>query len=397
MSRPRRSARGGWEATVELGTGRAGNRLRRHVRGPTKAVVAAKVADLQARRRIGADTARQPTLDEWMTTWIAGRSLEVRPWTMAGYRSDLRHISAAIGHVRIDRLVAEDIEQLWCSMRDSGLSGGTVAHVRRTLSAALNAAVKRGRIARNPVLAASTPRHSPPEVVPFTAVEVQAILAAAAEDRHPARWTLALAYGLRQGEALGLQWQDIDFDSGTVAIRRSLGVRTWHHGCGGTCGRKRGADCFRRHSGGLGAAELKTPSAVRTLFLPVPLIGQLRAARVAQVAERLAAGELWQLGPGGGWVFASPIGRPVHPSADWAAWKELLATAGVRDARLHDARHSAATTMLVLGLDARTVMGLLGWSQLSLTARYQHVVPELREEAARRIGEHLWGTGTTVV
>jgi integrase len=336
--------------------------------------------------------ARQPALDEWMTTWVRGRELELRPWTLAGHRSDLRHISASIGHVRIDQLVAEDIEQLWRYMRDSGLSGGTVAHARRTLSAALATAVKRGRIPRNPVAAASTPRYTPAEVVPFAFAEVQAILAAAAtKDCHLARWTLALGFGLRQGEALGLQWHDVDFEAGTLAIRRSLCVRTWQHGCGNTCGRNRGADCPSRHSGGLVAAETKTSSAVRTLSLPPPLLNQLCAGRAVQAAERLAAGELWQPGPGGGWVFASSLGRPLHPAADWRAWKELLSSAGVRDARLHDARHSAATSMLVLGLDARTVMGLLGWSQLSLTQRYQHLVPELRQEAARRIGEHLWG------
>jgi len=393
MSRPRRCPRGGWEATVELGIDRSGKRLRRHVRGPTKAAVAEKVVDLESRTRNGVETARQPTVDEWLTTWVAGRALEVRAQTLKGYRADLRHISASVGHISIDRLTAEDVEQLWRDILATGLSGGTVAHVRRTLSAALNAAVKRGRIFRNPVAAASTPRHVPDEVVPFTSTEVQAILAAATTARHPARWSLALAYGLRQGEALGLQWGDVDFPTGTVMICRALARRAWQHGCDGTCAGKRGADCPSRHSGGLAAGATKTRSAVRTLTLPPVIVDQLRVGRSAQAAERLAAGELWSPGPGGGWVFATPTGRPLDPRNDWQSWKELLSAARVRDARLHDARHTSATGMLVLGFDARTVMGLLGWSQLSLVQRYQHVVPELREEAARRIGEHLWGAG----
>lgn len=216
-------------------------------------------------------------------------------------------------------------------------------------------------------------------------------LPAAAKDPHPARWTLALAFGLRQGEVLGLQWRDVDLDAGTLAVRRSLAVRIWQHGCDGTCGRKRGAECPSRHSGGLVAAEPKTPSALRTLTLPLPLVDQLRAEHERQSAQRLALGDLWEPGPGDGWVFPAPTGGPIHPARDWRSWKELLTAAGVRDARLHDARHTSATTMLVLGLDARTVMGLLGWSQVSLTTRYQHVVPELRAEASRRIGDHLWG------
>lgn len=81
--------------------------------------------------------------------------------------------------------------------------------------------------------------------------------------------------------------------------------------------------------------------------------------------------------------------------SDLKQWKQLLVAAGVRDARLHDARHTAATLLLVQGVDARTVMDLLGWSHVSMTRRYQHVVSELRSEAARRVGVALWGTDLT--
>jgi hypothetical protein len=82
------------------------------------------------------------------------------------------------------------------------------------------------------------------------------------------------------------------------------------------------------------------------------LLPHLRAHRVAQSAARLAAGELWE-----DWdlVFAQPNGRPIQPRHDWEAWKALLASAGVRDARLHDARHTAATLLLEQGVDIRVV------------------------------------------
>ena len=97
---------------------------------------------------------------------------------------------------------------------------------------------------------------------------------------------------------------------------------------------------------------------------------------------------MWRLAPpkrglysGSGRIFASPIGKPIDPRRDWEEWKRVLADAGVRDARLHDARHTAATFLLVAGVDTRTVMDLLGWSQPILTVRYQHVVDELKQEA----------------
>ena len=73
-------------------------------------------------------------------------------------------------------------------------------------------------------------------------------------------------------------------------------------------------------------------------------------------------------------------------------WVEFLEGAGVRPARLHDARHTAATLLLVQGVDQRLVMDMLGWTSPTMTAGYQHVVPELVEEANRRMSELLWSS-----
>ena len=114
----------------------------------------------------------------------------------------------------------------------------------------------------------------------------------------------------------------------------------------------------------------------------------MRAHRTAQLEERLRAGSEWQ---DNGLVFTQPNGKPVDPRADNRAWKALLRDAGVRDARLHDARHTAATLLLLQGVDDRVVMEIFGHSQLSMTARYQHVMPELARDAAERMGNALWG------
>jgi integrase len=90
-------------------------------------------------------------------------------------------------------------------------------------------------------------------------------------------------------------------------------------------------------------------------------------------------------------VFATNRGRPIDPRRDWRAWKELLADAGVRDARLHDARHSAATFLLLAGVDTRTVMAILGWSQPMMILCYQHVVDRHRCDAAQRLECYFWG------
>ncbi|WP_442937483.1 tyrosine-type recombinase/integrase [Nocardioides sp. URHA0020] len=82
----------------------------------------------------------------------------------------------------------------------------------------------------------------------------------------------------------------------------------------------------------------------------------------------------------------------MDPRADLREWKEILAEAGVRDVRLHDARHTAATILLVQGVDKRVVMDLMGWSSEAMLRRYQHVVDELRVEAVRKSTSYLYGT-----
>jgi integrase len=118
----------------------------------------------------------------------------------------------------------------------------------------------------------------------------------------------------------------------------------------------------------------------------------LRSHRQVQLEDRLRAGALWE---DHDLVFAQPNGRPIDPDRHTKAWNAFLARVGVRPARLHDARHTAATLLLVQGVDTRTVMDLMGWSQISMTKRYQHVVPELRRAAAERMTEVLWGPTAT--
>jgi hypothetical protein len=124
------------------------------------------------------------------------------------------------------------------------------------------------------------------------------------------------------------------------------------------------------------------------LALPAPLLARLRAHRRDQAAERLTAGASWQ-----DWdlVFCTPTGTPVDSRDHWEDWHALLKEAGVREARVRDARHTAATLLLEQGIDIRVVQQILGHSQLSQTQRYTHVTRELTQHAADRMGEALWG------
>ncbi len=228
-------------------------------------------------------------------------------------------------------------------------------------------AEKWGLVSRNVAKLVDPPRVPRHEIEPLTPEQARQLIEAAAEDRLRTLWVTALATGLRQGELLALRWEDIDLDAGTLTVKRSM---------------------QRLVGKGLVFDEPKSRAGRRGIMLPNGLREALRAHRTAQLEERLAAGSEWQEH---GLLFAQVNGRPIDPGSDWKSWKALLALASVRDARLHDARHTAATLLLQQGVPARVAMQILGHSQISLTlGTYSHVVPELAQEAADRIDRVLW-------
>jgi integrase len=374
-----------------MGTRDNGRADRRHVRGATRAEVALKVRKLERERDSG--TARPAgqrwTVAGWLEYWIANVAAppHVADNTHSGYLVDVnRHLIPGLGAHRLEKLAPEHVERLYAKLQLSGMSPGGVHHVHRTLRAALNEAVRRTYLSRNPVLLAKAPKLTELEVEPYGVEEIQRLLDTASQWRNSARWAVALALGLRQGEALGLRWEDVDLDAGVMRIRRSRLRPKYAHGCGGTCGRRPGY-CPQRVQVRPDAGGVKSKAGRRMIGLPPELAALLRAHQAEQEQERAAARQLWR---GEGWVFASRTGQPLNPNSDYHEWKRLLNDAGLREARLHDARHTAATVLLLLGVPARTVMALMGWSSADMAARYQHVTDTIRQDVARQVDDLIW-------
>jgi integrase len=260
-----------------MGTAPDGRPVRCDVRGATRAEVTQKVTELERRCSAGAVTVTgRTTLAAWLEDWIALRDSlgTVRPLTVKGCRTDQRRIVDAIGRVQLGKLNQAHIEQLWKSMVREGLS---VAHCRCTLMAALNDAVGRGLLLRNPVKTAVTPRARAPRIEPYSVAQMTKLLRAAEESRNAPRWTVAIALGMRQGEVLGLCWDDVDLDAGVLRITWQLQRLGWRHGCADPrqC-RKRRADCPQRWGGGLRRTEPKSDAGRRPLALPPTVIRELR-------------------------------------------------------------------------------------------------------------------------
>lgn len=382
-----------WHGRVTMGVRDDGKPDRRHVRGKTRAEVARKVRKLEQERDRGAvrKAGERWRVDDWLRHWIDNVAVEPRisEYTHRGYRVDVEnHLIPGVGAHWLERLEPEHLERLYAKMQAAGLSGGTAHHVHRTIRSALNEAVRRGHLTRNPAILAKAPAASEEEVEPYEVEEIQRLLELAAQRRNSARWAVALALGLRQGEALGLQWPDVDLEKAILRVRRSLLRPKYRHGCGDTCGRQAGYCPDRTRANPL-TKNTKSAAGRRTIGLPPPLVVLLRSHRAGQAAERAKARELWH---DEGWVFATPIGESLSPRTDYGEWKQLLKAAGLRESRLHDARHAAATVLLILGQPERTVMSLMGWSSTAMAKRYQHVTDTLRADVATQVGSLIWET-----
>ena len=382
---------GWWHGRVTVGTKDDGRPDRRHVMAKTKAEVTVKVRKLEKLRDEGRvpKAGQRYRVETWLTYWVQNIAAppNISENAHSGYSVDVRvHLIPGIGAHWLDRLAPEHAEKLYTKMMGNGLSAGTAHHVHRTIRNALNEAARRGHIPQNPVLLAKAPRLTEEETEPYTIEEVRRLLTAARERRNGPRWVVALALGLRQGEALGLKWEHVDLETGMMRIRRNRLRPKYEHGCGNTCGRKAGY-CPERKQLRADTGPTKSRAGRRTIGLPDPLIGLLRTHRGKQEAERMAARQLWH---DEGWVFANPDGRPLNPNTDYHEWKALIEEAGLPERRLHDARHTAATVLAILAVPTPTAMAIMGWSSAEMAARYQHVLDSIRKGVADQVGGLLW-------
>jgi integrase len=278
------------------------------------------------------------------------------------------------------------------------------------LRAALNRARKWQLVTQNVAALVDPPRHRPREIQPLTPEQARALLASVTVHRLGALVSVATAVGLRLGEALGLRWQDVDFDAGTLSVRQAL------ERSGGDAVARRPLVAERRELRKRWAAapkrsaerrelaqqitanranwralrtaiqfvEPKSARSRRTIRMPQVVVTALKAHRKGQLEERMALGSAWT---DAGLVFTSPTGTPLDPRNARREFHAMLTAApGVPRIRFHDLRHTAATLLLAQGVDPRTIMETLGHSQISLTLNtYSHVLPALQREAAAKM------------
>jgi integrase len=362
----------GWELRPD-GTRK---RLRKYVTAASEPAAKGARKELLRKRAAGELIDRPDiTVATWLGYWLDTICVErgLADSTMASYRNHVeKWIAPTIGDLKLTELQPEHPEKVYRRMREAGASGSHQLGAHRTLSRALKVAMRRGRTHRNVCDLIDAPSSSRTEAGSLTPDEARAVLQAAAGRWNGARWSVALSVGMRQSEALGLLWESVDLDAGTVTVRWQL------------------ARSYR--GSGVQLKEPKSARSKRTVVLPASLVGQLRQHRKAQQEKRLQLGPGWVGSPLGDLVFTRPDGRHLDHSDDWEAWGALLDRAKVRYVKPHEARHTAATLMLVQGISPRVVQQILGHSTVALTlGTYSHVVQELADDAASAMDGALFG------
>lgn len=356
-------ADGRWMARLDLGIVN-GKRKRQTLYGKTRKEVAEKLTKSQHDRQQGLPiaVARQTVgqfLDRWLEDVVRPT---VRAKTLHSYAQMVRlHLKPALGHHQLAKLTPQHVQAMLNEKLNSGLSPRTVQYLRAILRRALGQALKWELVTRNVATLVDPPRVTRPEMVSFDPTQARRFLDAVKGDRLEAMYSVALALGLRQGEALGLRWQDIDLDSGilrvSVALQKVRGEQPR-------------------------LVEPKTRQSRRTLALPQAIVARLRAHRARQCEEILRLGSGWN---GSAWnlVFTNAVGGPLDARHVVRGFKAILTKAGLPDIRFHDLRHSCASLLVAQGVHPRTVMDLLGHSTIKLTMdTYAHVMPEQHRQTA---------------
>ncbi|MEW5934348.1 MAG: tyrosine-type recombinase/integrase [Bacillota bacterium] len=362
----RKRAKDSWAVVVELPRDPETGRRRQKwvtVKG-TRREAERVLADLVVRINAGTYVPAKETVQEYLERWLSDYATpSVRPLTLCQYQRIVRkHIVPALGRIPIARLSPSHVQKLYADKLREGLSPRTVRYIHAVLHAALEDAVKEGLCGRNAAHLARPPEKEAKERPVLSEEESRILLDRLADPRLRIPAALALGAGLRRGEALGLRWCDVDLDGHRLYVSQTM-----------------------QHIPGEGVAARppKTAAGRRCVAIPGFLVETLREWRRRQLEARLAAGPAWQ---DHGLVCTRADGCPLDPEWLTRAFRNAIRKLGLPPVHFHDLRHTHATFLLKLGAHPRVVQERLGHSEVGVTlGTYSHVLPDMQEEAARRL------------
>lgn len=357
---------GRWEGRYVVGYDEKGLPMTKNVLAKTKTECVAKLKAL--RERLETPTPEVPqaglSLGAWLEHWYQTyKKANLRPNTQMSYeRRIYQHIIPALGCIQLDKLTTGDIQGFYTDLKKNGrllrtelygegLSDQTARGIHTTLHAALDRAVEEKLLFRNPADSCKLPPAKSREMNVLTPEEIQRLLIQAREDGCYELLLLELSTGLRRGEILALQWDDLNLRTGALRVERQV----------------------HRVKGELVVSPPKTKAGNRTVILPAPVLNVLKAYQKT-VHSR--------------WMFPSPVKEdsPLDPAAVRKRLQTVLERAECKRLRFHDLRHTFATASLEHGMDVKTLSTIIGHVSSATTLNtYTHVTDAMRQSAADKI------------
>lgn len=356
---------GRWEARYTLPDG-----TRHSIMGKTRAEVAKKLTEALRNldRGIIAPKDERLTLGAFLDNWLVTKKPEVEHGYWVRCEAYVRlYIKPALGRIPLVQLTAHQLAKLYAHRLEAGAAANTVRHLHATIHAALEDALRLDLVARNVADLVRPPKAPHLEMKTFTPEQANLFLETATGDNLEALYVLMLTSACRLGELLGLRWPALDLERGEMRITSAMKDVLGHR----TLGRP------------------KTPRSRRTIPLTPLAVASLKRHKAKQAEERLAQGGDWnpdQL------VFCTTVGTPWSQSNfRTREYIAMLHKAGLPYIRPHDLRHTAATLLLLEGVQPLVVSEMLGHASVAFTlAVYGHVLADMRKPA-RDAMERLFG------
>lgn len=370
---------GRWEARYTTGFDpKTGRQIQRSIYGKTQKEVRQKLNQVTA--EIDSGDYLEPSgmkLRDWLDSWLADYSGDKKYSTMKHYRAACEtHIKPRLGDVPLSKLNAVMVQKFYNSLShpedgEKALSPKTVKNVHGILSKAMSQAVRNGLIKFNPCEGAVLPKVSKKEIRTLSNEQVKGLLELADSDEvYGILLKLIVLTGLREAEAMGLTWDCVDFEKGTILVNKQLQKRP-------------------KSADGMVFSSLKNGKP--RLLRPAPYVMELlRQRQERQRRQRLEAGEAWEewhdAQVNGSMVFTTLTGSYLSPQTVYNHFKVMAATLGVPNARVHDLRHTFAVLSLENGDDIKTVQGNLGHATAAFTLDvYGHVSDTMQKASAERM------------
>lgn len=287
-----------------------------------------------------------------------------------------RRVYKAIGHLRMDKITAHQIQTFVNSLakdgtnelNGKGLAPKTIKHYLSLISDVFSYGVKMGSVGGNPCSRVTIPKIEQKEKKIYSPEEVNRFFKMLEDEplKYRAFFKLAVYSGYRRGELLGLEWKDIDFDNNVISVRRT--------------------SCYTTGRG-IYTDTTKTRKSQRTLKFPQEIMDLLRELQIEQSEERAKLGDYWTETDR---LFTKDNGEPQHLNSTYTWLKRFCGRHSFPFYGIHQFRHLFCSLLVNQGVDIVTVSGALGHSNVATTSSiYCHLLENSRAKVSEAITNAL--------